>query len=117
MVTAAAVAGMRPGSVVVDIAAGPYGGNVEVSRPDETVVVEPGVIVIGAGNLASDMAPAASRAYARNMAAVLAAIIADGRIGVPTDDDVIAAMTVTRAGRVVHPALAEMTEPSLRGEQ
>jgi NAD(P) transhydrogenase subunit alpha len=117
MVTAAAVAGMRPGSVVVDIAAGPYGGNVESSRPDETLVVEPGVIVIGAGNLASDMAPAASRAYARNIASVLAAIIADGRIRVPTDDDVIAAMTVTRAGRVVHPALVEMAEPNPGGEQ
>lgn len=108
MVTAAAVAGMRPGSVVVDIAAGPYGGNVEVSRADETVVVEPGVTVIGAGGLASDMAPAASRAYARNLSAVLAAIISDGRLGVPADDDVIAAMTVTRGGQVVHPAMTAL---------
>ena len=108
MVTASAVAGMRPGSVVVDIAAGPYGGNVEGSRPDETVTVDPGVMVIGAGNLPSDMAPAASRAYSRNLAAVLAAIIADGRLAVPAGDDVIAAMTVTRDGRVVHPAMAEL---------
>lgn len=108
LVTAAAVAGMRPGAVVVDIASGPYGGNVEVSRPDQTVTVDPGVMVIGAGNLASDMAPAASRAYARNISAVLAAIITGGRLTVPTDDDVIAVMTVTRDGRVVHPALADL---------
>jgi NAD(P) transhydrogenase subunit alpha len=110
LVTASAIAGMRPGSVVVDIAASSYGGNVEVSRPEETVVVDPGVSVIGAGNLASDMAPAAARAYARNIAAVLGAIIADGRLAVPADDDVIAVMTATRDGRVVHAALADLVD-------
>jgi NAD(P) transhydrogenase subunit alpha len=117
LVTASAVAGMRPGSVVVDIASGPYGGNVEVSRPDQTVVVNPGVSVIGAGNLASDMAPAAARAYARNITAVLGAIVAGGRLAVPVDDDVIAVMTATRDGRVVHPALADLVGPSTADRQ
>jgi NAD(P) transhydrogenase subunit alpha len=117
LVTARAVAGMRPGSVVVDIAAGPYGGNVEVSRPDETVVVDPGVTVIGAGNLASDMAPAASRAFSRNVAAVLAVIVTGGRLAVPADDDVIAPMTVTRDGRVVHPATADLVGANRGGER
>jgi NAD(P) transhydrogenase subunit alpha len=115
MITADAVASMRPGSVIVDIAAGPYGGNVELSRPDETVVVEPGVTVIGAGNLASDMAPAASRAYARNVTAVLAAIITDGHVAVPNDDDVIAVMTVTRNGEIVHPSLSELVTTGAGG--
>ena len=72
---------MRAGSVVVDLAAGPLGGNVEGSVPDETVVTGNGVTVIGAGNLASETAPAASTAYARNIAALLAHLIAGRRAG------------------------------------
>jgi NAD(P) transhydrogenase subunit alpha len=101
LVTASAVAARRPGSVVVDIAAGPYGGNVEVSQADRTVTVPPGVTVIGAGNLPSDMAPAASRAYARNIAALLALVVRDGAVTVDPADEVIGAMLVTHGGDVV----------------
>jgi NAD(P) transhydrogenase subunit alpha len=110
LVTAAAVAAMKPGSVVVDIAAGPYGGNVEVSQADRTITVEPGVTVIGAGNLASDMAPAASRAYARNVAALLALVLHDGSVTVDPSDEVIGAMLVTHGGAVVHPAVIEAVD-------
>jgi NAD(P) transhydrogenase subunit alpha len=105
LVTGAAVAEMRPGSVVVDIAAGPYGGNVEVSQADRAVTVPPGVTVIGAGNLPSDMAPAASRAYARNVAALLGLVVRDGAVTVDPDDEVLRAMLVTHGGQVVHPSL------------
>lgn len=107
LVTASAVQAMKPGSVVVDIAAGPYGGNVEVSEPDRTVTVDPGVTVIGAGNLPSDMAPAASRAYARNIVALLGLMVRDGAVTVDPADEVIGAMLVTHAGSVVHPAVIE----------
>ena len=62
LVTEEALEGMRPGSVVVDIAAGRFGGNVEGVPVDGTVVVDDGVTVVGAGRLASAMAPAASAA-------------------------------------------------------
>jgi NAD(P) transhydrogenase subunit alpha len=110
LVTASAVAAMRPWTVVVDIAAGPYGGNVEVSQADRTVTVPPGVTVIGAGNLPSDMAPAASRAYARNVAALLALVVRDGAVTVDPADEVLGAMLVTHDGAVVHPAVAEAVD-------
>lgn len=120
LVTAAAVSAMKPGSVIVDLASGPYGGNVEVSEADRSVVVDPGVTVIGAGNLPSTMAPAASRAYARNVTALLGLLIRDGALTVDPEDEVVGAMLVTHGGSVVHPAVAEAVAQhlaSLRGEQ
>ena len=73
LVTEEALKGMRPGSVVVDLAAGPLGGNVALSQPDTTVETGNGVTVIGAGNLPAEMPIAASTAYARNVAALLGA--------------------------------------------
>jgi len=107
LVTAQAVSEMKPGSVVLDMAASSYGGNVEVSKPDATVVVDPGVTVIGAGALASDMAPAASQAYARNLAALLALIVKDGAVVIDPADKVVGAMLATHDGAVVHPGLSE----------
>lgn len=107
LVTAQALAQMKPGSVVVDMAASSFGGNVEGSVPDQTVVVEPGVTVIGAGSLASDMAPAASTAYARNMTALLGLMIADGAVRIDTTDEIVGPMLVTHGGDVVHPKVRE----------
>ncbi|MDX7997592.1 NAD(P)(+) transhydrogenase (Re/Si-specific) subunit alpha, partial [Bacillus subtilis] len=70
LVTAAALAALRPGSVVVDLAAGPLGGNVDGSVPDKTIVTSEGVTVLGAGRLPSSMPQAASTAYARNVLAL-----------------------------------------------
>jgi NAD(P) transhydrogenase subunit alpha len=107
LVTAHAVAQMKPGSVIIDMAASSYGGNVEGSVPDQTVVVDPGVTLIGAGSLASDMAPAASTAYARNITALLGLIISDGAVRVDPADEVIGPMLVTHGGEVVHPKIRE----------
>ncbi|BCJ27526.1 Re/Si-specific NAD(P)(+) transhydrogenase subunit alpha [Actinocatenispora sera] len=98
LVTAEAVKAMRPGSVIVDLAAGPYGGNVAVSVPDATIRTDNGVTVIGAGHLASDMAPAASTAYARNVSAVLAVLVSDGAVHVDLDDEIQAGIVITHAG-------------------
>jgi NAD(P) transhydrogenase subunit alpha len=98
LVTGEAVKSMRPGSVVVDLAAGPLGGNVEGSRPDESVVVGDGVTVVGAGNLPSAMATAASAAYARNIVAVLTHLVRDRRPVIDPTDEIQAAIVVT------HPA-------------
>ncbi|MGC5165208.1 NAD(P) transhydrogenase subunit alpha [Luteimicrobium sp. DT211] len=94
LVTAETVAAMRPGSVVVDLGASALGGNVEGSVPDERVVTPGGVTLLGAGNLASELPTAASSAYARNVAAVLRAVVRDGRLDLDADDDVIRAIRV-----------------------
>ena len=105
LVTAEALKGMRPGSVVVDIAAGPLGGNVAGSRPGQRLVVTPGVTVIGAGNLAAEMAPGASAAYARNITALVTHLVRDGRPVIDLDDEIQAAVVVTHEGRVVNPMI------------
>lgn len=66
IVSADAVAAMKPGSVIVDMAA-ETGGNVEGSRPGETVVTDAGVTIIGTGNWASEVPAAASQMYAANV--------------------------------------------------
>ena len=66
LITDEAVAGMQPGSVIVDMAAG-SGGNVAPSKPDETVITDNGVKVIGPTNLPSEMAGDASALYAKNI--------------------------------------------------
>jgi NAD(P) transhydrogenase subunit alpha len=103
LVTAEALKGMRPGSVVVDLAAGPLGGNVQGSVPDRTVVVADGVTIVGAGNLPSAMAPGASAAYARNVAALTAHLVRDGAPVIDLDDEILKAVVVTHDGAVVNP--------------
>jgi NAD(P) transhydrogenase subunit alpha len=106
LVTTQALDGMRPGSVAVDLAAGDTGGNVEGSVPDTTLVLGNGVTVIGAGNLPSSMATAASNAYARNVAALVTELVRDGVPNIDPADELQAAVLVTQAGSIVNPAVA-----------
>ena len=101
LVTAETVDAMAPGSVVVDLAAGPWGGNVAGRVPDTRVVTAAGVTVIGAGNLpAQQGAPAASAVYARNVAALLATVVHDGALRLdPADEIRPASLVATAAGR------------------
>jgi NAD(P) transhydrogenase subunit alpha len=108
LVSAGALAGMGPGSVVVDLAASALGGNVEGSEPDRAVVHDSGVTVIGAGNLPSSMATAASTAYARNLTSLLAHLIADGSLQIDLTDEIAAAVVVSHRGAVVNPAVAHL---------
>jgi NAD(P) transhydrogenase subunit alpha len=110
LVSAAAVAGMRPGSVVVDLAAGPLGGNVEGTVADTTVITAGGVTLVGAGNLPSAMPQAASTAYSRNVAALLAHLVHDGQVQLDQGDLITAGVLVTRDGAVVHPAVLALTQ-------
>jgi H+-translocating NAD(P) transhydrogenase subunit alpha len=107
LVTADALKTMAAGSVVVDMGASDLGGNVEGSRPDETVTTENGVTVIGAGHLPSTMPAAASAMYARNVSALLLYLIKDGKLALDLSDDLQAGVVVTRDGSVIHPALAK----------
>ncbi|QNP68282.1 NAD(P) transhydrogenase subunit alpha [Streptomyces roseirectus] len=83
---------MRPGSVVVDLAASGSGGNVEGSEPDKTDVLEGGVTLIGAGRLPSATATAASTAYARNLVALLRHLVRDGVLVLDPADEITAAL-------------------------
>lgn len=99
LVTEEALKEMRPGSVVVDTAAGPLGGNVELSQPDTTVHIG-GVMIIGAGRLAAAMPAAASTAYARNIQATLAYLCPGGEPRVDLTDEIQAAVVVAHDGEV-----------------
>jgi H+-translocating NAD(P) transhydrogenase subunit alpha len=108
LVTAPALAAMRPGSVVVDLAASPLGGNVVGSEPDRTIVTDAGVTVVGAGNLPAAVPRAASTAYARNVVALLGHLVKDGRPVLDRDDEITAGVLVTQDGEVVHPAVRDL---------
>jgi NAD(P) transhydrogenase subunit alpha len=88
IITAAMVSGMKPGSVIVDLAA-ETGGNCECTRPGETVEVD-GVIVAGPLNLASQGALHASEMYARNVFNFVALLLKDGALAFDWSDDLLA---------------------------
>jgi len=107
LVTSSAIKAMTPGSVLVDMGASPLGGNVEGSAPGDTVVTDNGVTIIGADNLPSSMAAAASSMYARNISSLLTYLIKDGSFTVDLDDELVAGVVITRDGAVIHPALTK----------
>jgi H+-translocating NAD(P) transhydrogenase subunit alpha len=113
LVTEQALATMRPGTVVVDLAAGDLGGNVEGSVPDQTVVLGNGVTVIGAGNLPATVPLAASTAYSRNVAALMKEFVREGELVVDLDDELQAAVVVTHDGSVVNRSVATATGDSV----
>ena len=106
LVSADALKTMAAGSVVVDMGASDLGGNVAGSVPDQTIVTENGVTVIGAGRLPSSMPAAASAMYSRNISSLLLYLVKDGELALDLSDDLQAGVVVIRDGSVVHPALA-----------
>lgn len=111
LVTATALNRMRPGSVVVDLAASPLGGNVDAPEG----VTENGVTVLGAGDLPSRMAPAASTAYARNVVALLTQLVHDGTLVIDLTDEVQASVVITHEGKVINPAVPAAIEGRVNG--
>jgi H+-translocating NAD(P) transhydrogenase subunit alpha len=106
LVSSGALAGMGPGSVVVDLAASDLGGNVEGSEPDRTVVTGGGVTVIGAPNLPARMASAASTAYSRNLDNLLRHLVRDGAVRIDPADEIQAGVVVTHQGAVPNETVA-----------
>ncbi|HUZ56737.1 MAG TPA: Re/Si-specific NAD(P)(+) transhydrogenase subunit alpha [Streptosporangiaceae bacterium] len=106
LVTGEALKSMAPGSVLVDMGASALGGNVEGSVPGETIVADNGITIIGADNLPSTMAAAASTMYARNISSLLLYMVKDGQFTVDLDDELVAGVVITHEGKVVHPALS-----------
>jgi NAD(P) transhydrogenase subunit alpha len=105
LVTAEMVQAMRPGSVIVDIAA-ERGGNCELVRPGDTVV-EHGVTIVGPLNLPATVPFDASQMFARNVAAFVLNMVNDGALAISNDDEIVAGSRVTQGGEVVHPLVRE----------
>ncbi|MDG3012684.1 Re/Si-specific NAD(P)(+) transhydrogenase subunit alpha [Rhodococcus sp. D2-41] len=97
LVTAAAVEGMRPGSVIVDLA-GETGGNCELTEPGQTAVKH-GVSICSPLNLPATMPEHASELYSRNVEALLELMLKDGVLAPDFDDEIIAAACVAGADR------------------
>jgi NAD(P) transhydrogenase subunit alpha len=94
LIPASAVEAMRPGSVVVDLAA-EAGGNCELTRPDEEVV-HGGVSIVGLTNLPATMPAHASQLYARNVTALLQHLAPNGQLALDWEDEITAGACVTR---------------------
>jgi NAD(P) transhydrogenase subunit alpha len=94
LIPAAAVRAMRPGSVIVDLAA-ETGGNCELTKPGEETV-ESGVTIVGFTNVPSTMPAHASQLYARNVAALLTHLAPEGTLALDFSDEITAGACVTR---------------------
>ena len=106
LLTAEMVAGMSPGSVIVDVAA-ERGGNCELTRPGETVV-EKGVTILGPINLPAEVPYHASQMYAKNISAFLLHLVHDGKLHLDLEDEITRETLVTRDGQVVNPRVCEL---------
>jgi H+-translocating NAD(P) transhydrogenase subunit alpha len=107
LISTAMVESMKPGSVIVDLAA-ERGGNCELTQPDK-VVEHKGVSIVGPLNLAGEVPVNASSLYAKNLLAFLETMIdkKEKTLKVNWDDDLIKGTLVARDGKIVHPSLQQ----------
>jgi proton-translocating NAD(P)+ transhydrogenase subunit alpha len=108
LVTDDTLKGMTAGAVIVDMAAGPLGGNVAGSVQNETIVTGNGVTIIGAGNLAASVPGASSAFLARNITALLQHMVKDGALAIDPSDEIQAGVVITHDGAVIQPATAAL---------
>ena len=107
LLTEAMVASMKPGSVIVDLAA-IAGGNCKLTKKDDVIYTQNGVTIIGYTNLPSRAATDASPLYARNLYNFVVTLMIDKttkKLNVLSDDELIRGTLITKGGNVVHPAL------------
>ena len=104
LISAAMVASMRPGSVIVDLAV-ERGGNCELSKPGEVFVTDNGVKIVGHLNVAGRIAATASSLYAKNLFSFLETLVSKEtkELAINWDDELVRATLLTRDGAVVHP--------------
>ncbi|HEY1462385.1 MAG TPA: Re/Si-specific NAD(P)(+) transhydrogenase subunit alpha [Terriglobales bacterium] len=106
LVTAEMVKGMKPGSVVFDLAA-ERGGNCELTEAGKTVVKH-GVTIIGAVNVANGVPFHASQVYAKNLTTFLLNLVKEGGVRPETEDDIIRDTLLTRGGEVLNQRVREL---------
>jgi proton-translocating NAD(P)+ transhydrogenase subunit alpha len=112
LVTADAVNRMKPGSVIVDMAASALGGNCELSQAGQTVTTPNGVAIISPDNLPATMPAGASAFYARNISALLLGMVKDGNLNLDFEDEVTKATVITKDGAVISDAVKKLLEPA-----
>src|SRR5919106_497312 len=105
LVTDEMVKSMKPGSVIVDMAA-EMGGNVEGTEPGKEVVRH-GVTIIGITNLPATMPGSATQMYAKNLQTLIKHLMKDGGIDLDFSDEITRGATITHGGTVVHEATAK----------
>lgn len=112
LVSAAMVASMKPGSVIVDLAV-ERGGNVEGAQPGKVVTTENGVKIVGHLNVPGRVAASASLLYAKNLYAFLETMVdkVTKTLAIKRDDELVKATMLTDGGQVVHPSFAKAAEP------
>jgi NAD(P) transhydrogenase subunit alpha len=108
LVPADVVRGMKPGAVIVDMAA-ESGGNCELSRPGEEVV-EKGVVILGPRNLPGSAAHAASQLYSNNVLSLLGLVVRDGRIVLDLEEEVVRASLVCHQGELTSERVKELAK-------
>ncbi len=111
IISAAMIAGMKPGAIIVDIAA-ESGGNTELSEAGRTVVTDNGVSIIGTVNLPATTPIHASEMYSRNLYNFLELSLADGALTLDWDDELIAKTCLTHAGEIRHEPTRQLVDPA-----
>jgi len=112
LVTADAVARMKSGSVIVDMAASALGGNCELSVAGQTTESPNGVTIIAPENLPASMPAGASAFYARNISALLLGMVKDGALNLDFEDEVTKATVIAHGGAVVSEPVRKLLEPA-----
>jgi NAD(P) transhydrogenase subunit alpha len=105
LITEEMVKTMRPGSLIVDMAA-EAGGNCELTEPGKEVVKH-GVRIIGLTNLPATMPASATQMYAKNVQTLLKHLVKDGNVALDFDDEITRGATITHGGKVIHEATAK----------
>jgi NAD(P) transhydrogenase subunit alpha len=112
LVTQDAVAKMKPGSVIVDMAASALGGNCELSKAGEDVVTDNLVTILAPENLPATMPIGASQFYARNLSALLLQLIKDGALDLDPADEIAGPVTITHGGEIRSEAVRKLLQPA-----
>jgi NAD(P) transhydrogenase subunit alpha len=105
LVTDEMVKSMKPGSVIIDMAA-EMGGNVEGTEPNKEVVKHD-VLIVGYTNLPATMPGSATQMYAKNLQTLIKHLVSDGKLELDFDDEITTGATITHGGKVVHEATAK----------
>ncbi len=107
LVTEEAIKLLKPGSLLIDLAASDLGGNVVLSKPDETIVTDNNVKIIGAPNLPATMAASASDAFSSNLSALLLHITKNAVLVIDTEDEVQQGVVICHSGTITNALIAE----------
>jgi H+-translocating NAD(P) transhydrogenase subunit alpha len=105
LVTDEMVKSMKPGSVIIDMAA-EMGGNVEGTEPNKEVVKH-GVLIVGYTNLPATMPGSATQMYAKNIQTLIKHLVSDGTLELDFEDEITKGATITHGGKVVHEGTAK----------